>query len=162
MTVITILVAIPTLIAGLLGMNVSICPSAWGCTASGAAWEFWVILAILSVALTAVSSFLLAKDDGLGQNPHAQTSQREKGDGIDAYFTVQMQEDAVKKFEELVKSHTDKVVCPDCGGETERDYAGARLFGDGEKALLLHGALFHLRRLSLKALPDFTRATILY
>lgn len=26
-----------------------------------------------------------------------------------------------KKFEELVKSYTDKMVCPDCGGETERD-----------------------------------------
>ena len=24
-----------------------------------------------------------------------------------------------KKFEELVRSHTDQVVCPDCGGETE-------------------------------------------
>lgn len=29
-----------------------------------------------------------------------------------------------KKFEELVKSYTDKMVCPDCGGETERDYEG--------------------------------------
>jgi len=29
-----------------------------------------------------------------------------------------------KKFEELVKSHTEKVVCPDCGGETVRDYSG--------------------------------------
>ncbi len=29
-----------------------------------------------------------------------------------------------KRFDELVKSHLDKVVCPDCGGETVRDYAG--------------------------------------
>lgn len=29
-----------------------------------------------------------------------------------------------KKFDELVKSHLDKVFCPDCGGETERDYSG--------------------------------------
>ncbi len=29
-----------------------------------------------------------------------------------------------KRFEELVARHTDKVVCPDCGGETARDYTG--------------------------------------
>lgn len=29
-----------------------------------------------------------------------------------------------KRFEELVKVYTDKVVCPDCGGETIRDYSG--------------------------------------
>ena len=38
-----------------------------------------------------------------------------------------------KKFEELVKSHTDKVVCPDCGGETERDYSGAVYSSTGKK-----------------------------
>ena len=59
LTVITILVAIPTLIAGLLGMNIDL-PFGMGVHGDGAAWEFWVIL-ILSVALTAVSSFLLAK-----------------------------------------------------------------------------------------------------
>ena len=59
LTVITILVAIPTLIAGLLGMNIDL-TFGMGVHGDGAAWEFWVIL-ILSVALTAVSSFLLAK-----------------------------------------------------------------------------------------------------
>ena len=29
-----------------------------------------------------------------------------------------------KRFEELVAKHTDKVICPDCGGETSRDYTG--------------------------------------
>ncbi len=29
-----------------------------------------------------------------------------------------------KKFDELVKVYTDTVVCPFCGGETERDYSG--------------------------------------
>ena len=47
------------LVAGLLGMNIDL-PFGMGVHGDGAAWEFWVIL-ILSVALTAVSSFLLAK-----------------------------------------------------------------------------------------------------
>ena len=38
-----------------------------------------------------------------------------------------------KKFEELVKSHTDKVVCSDCGGETELDYSGAVYSSTGKK-----------------------------
>ena len=38
-----------------------------------------------------------------------------------------------KKFEELVKSHTDKVVCSSCGGETERDYSGAVYSSTGKK-----------------------------
>ena len=29
-----------------------------------------------------------------------------------------------KKFEELVAKYDDEVCCPDCGGKTERDYAG--------------------------------------
>lgn len=37
-----------------------------------------------------------------------------------------------KKFEELVKSHTEKVVCPDCGGDTERDIR-VPVFDDGKK-----------------------------
>ena len=36
-----------------------------------------------------------------------------------------------KKFEELVRVYTDKVVCPDCGGETERDYSGAMYSATG-------------------------------
>ena len=59
LTVITILVAIPTLIAGLLGMNVDL-PFGMGVHNKGVAWEFWIIL-ILSVVLTAVCSVLLAK-----------------------------------------------------------------------------------------------------
>lgn len=59
LTVITILVAIPTLIAGLLGMNVDL-PFGMGVHGDGAAWEFWLILAI-SVVLTAVCSVLLVK-----------------------------------------------------------------------------------------------------
>ena len=59
LTVITILVAIPTLIAGLLGMNVDL-PFGMGVHGDGAAWEFWLILAI-SVVLTAVFSVLLVK-----------------------------------------------------------------------------------------------------
>ena len=38
-----------------------------------------------------------------------------------------------KKFEELVKSYTDKMVCPDCGGETERDYEGPVYSATGKK-----------------------------
>ena len=37
-----------------------------------------------------------------------------------------------KKFEELVKVYTDKVPCPDCGGETERDYAGTMYSSTGK------------------------------
>ena len=59
LTVITILVAIPTLIAGLLGMNVDL-PFGMGVHGDGGAWEFWLILAI-SVVLTAVCSVLLVK-----------------------------------------------------------------------------------------------------
>lgn len=29
-----------------------------------------------------------------------------------------------KEFEELVVKHTDPVPCPDCGGETVRNYSG--------------------------------------
>ena len=36
-----------------------------------------------------------------------------------------------KKFEELVRVYTDKVVCPDCGGETERDYSGTMYSATG-------------------------------
>ena len=37
-----------------------------------------------------------------------------------------------KRFEELVKVYTDKVVCPDCGGDTERDYAGTMYSSTGK------------------------------
>ena len=36
-----------------------------------------------------------------------------------------------KRFEELVRVYTDKVVCPDCGGETERDYSGTMYSATG-------------------------------
>ncbi|MBQ8375207.1 MAG: magnesium transporter CorA family protein [Clostridia bacterium] len=58
LTIITILVAIPTLIAGLLGMNVKL---PFGLDSiSGSPWEFWVILGIC-VVLTAVFSIVLVK-----------------------------------------------------------------------------------------------------
>ena len=38
-----------------------------------------------------------------------------------------------KRFEELVKSHTDTVVCPDCGGETQRDYSGETYSATGKQ-----------------------------
>ena len=49
-----------------------------------------------------------------------------------------------KRFEELVKSHTDTVVtetqlkesggvCPDCGGETQRDYSGEMYSATGKQ-----------------------------
>jgi magnesium transporter len=59
LTVITILVAIPTLIAGLLGMNVDL-PFGWGVHGDVAGWEFWIILGV-SVLLTVVCSVLLTK-----------------------------------------------------------------------------------------------------
>ena len=37
-----------------------------------------------------------------------------------------------KKFEELVRVYTDKVLCPDCGGETERDYSGEMYSATGK------------------------------
>ena len=36
-----------------------------------------------------------------------------------------------KHFDELVKSYTDKVLCPDCKGETERDYSGTMYSSTG-------------------------------
>lgn len=59
LTIITILIAIPTLIGGLLGMNIDL-PFGMGYHEDGLAWEFWVVM-ILSVALTVVSGLLLAK-----------------------------------------------------------------------------------------------------
>lgn len=37
-----------------------------------------------------------------------------------------------KRFEELVASHTDEVKCPECGGETERDYTGTMYSATGK------------------------------
>lgn len=37
-----------------------------------------------------------------------------------------------KKFDELVRVYTDTVVCPDCGGETERDYSGEMYSSTGK------------------------------
>ena len=39
-----------------------------------------------------------------------------------------------KRFEELVARHTDKVACPECGGETERDYSGAMYSATGTQS----------------------------
>jgi magnesium transporter len=58
LTIITILVAIPTLIAGLLGMNVKL---PFGMNAdTGSPYEFWIVLGIC-VVLTALCSVLLVK-----------------------------------------------------------------------------------------------------
>lgn len=46
-----------------------------------------------------------------------------------------------KKFEELVKSYTDKMVCPDCGGETERDYEGPVYSATGKKTPRARGTV---------------------
>lgn len=37
-----------------------------------------------------------------------------------------------RRFEELVKTYTDIVVCPDCGGETTRDYSGEMYSSTGK------------------------------
>ncbi len=37
-----------------------------------------------------------------------------------------------EKFEELVKVYTDKVVCPKCGGESERSYSGEMFSATGK------------------------------
>ena len=58
LTIITILVAIPTLIAGLLGMNVKL-PFGMD-SISGSDWEFWIVLGIC-VLLVAVFSIVLVK-----------------------------------------------------------------------------------------------------
>jgi len=39
-----------------------------------------------------------------------------------------------KRFDELVKSYTDEVPCPDCGGKTERDYAGTMYSSTGQSS----------------------------
>lgn len=58
LTIITILVAIPTLIAGLLGMNIKL-PFGMD-SANGSPWEFWIVLAI-SLLLVAIFSVVLVK-----------------------------------------------------------------------------------------------------
>lgn len=58
LTIITILVAIPTLIAGLLGMNVKL-PFGMD-SVTGSEWEFWIILGVC-VVLTALISILLVR-----------------------------------------------------------------------------------------------------
>lgn len=58
LTIITILVAIPTLIAGLLGMNVKL-PFGMD-SATGSPYEFWIVLGVC-VVLTALCSILLVK-----------------------------------------------------------------------------------------------------
>lgn len=39
-----------------------------------------------------------------------------------------------KEFEELVKSHGDRVVCPDCGGQAERSWSGNIYSATGKPA----------------------------
>jgi magnesium transporter len=62
LTVITILVAIPTLIAGLLGMNVDM-PFGWGVHGDSKGVEFWIIVAA-SILLTALFAVVLTKMSG--------------------------------------------------------------------------------------------------
>ena len=59
LTIITILVSIPTLLAGFFGMNVDM-PFGWGEHGDKNGWEFWIIIS-LSVALTALCSVWLVK-----------------------------------------------------------------------------------------------------
>ncbi len=61
LTIITILVAIPTLIAGLLGMNIKL-PFGMD-SANGSPWEFWIVLGICLV-LVAIFSVVLVKSTG--------------------------------------------------------------------------------------------------
>lgn len=39
-----------------------------------------------------------------------------------------------KHFEELVAKHTDKVSCPECGGDTVRDYTGTVYSATGKQS----------------------------
>ena len=39
-----------------------------------------------------------------------------------------------KRFDELVKSHLDKVTCPDCGQESVRDYSGDIFSATGKQS----------------------------
>ena len=59
LTIITILVAIPTLIAGLLGMNVDL-PFGMGVHGDWAGAAFWIVLGVC-IALTAICSILLVR-----------------------------------------------------------------------------------------------------
>ena len=59
LSIITILVSIPTLIAGLFGMNVDI-PFGWGESGDAKALAFWIILGV-AVVLTALCSILLVR-----------------------------------------------------------------------------------------------------
>ncbi|MBR2903496.1 MAG: magnesium transporter CorA family protein [Clostridia bacterium] len=57
LTIITILVAIPTLIAGLLGMNVDL-PFGMGLIGDWVGWQFWIVTGVC-VVLTVVCAILL-------------------------------------------------------------------------------------------------------
>ena len=46
---------------------------------------------------------------------------------------MELSEECGKRFEELVKVYTDKVPCPDCGGETIRDYSGEMYSSTGKQ-----------------------------
>jgi magnesium transporter len=59
LSIITILVSIPTLIAGLFGMNVDL-PFGWGVSGDTRAIGFWIILGV-AVVLTAICSILLVR-----------------------------------------------------------------------------------------------------
>ena len=59
LTIITILVSIPTLIAGFFGMNVDM-PFGWGEDGDKSGLQFWIILGV-AIALTSIFSVLLVK-----------------------------------------------------------------------------------------------------
>ena len=59
LTIITILVSIPTLIAGFFGMNVDM-PFGWGESGDKSGIQFWIILGV-SIVLTAICSIWLVK-----------------------------------------------------------------------------------------------------
>ena len=39
-----------------------------------------------------------------------------------------------KRFDELVRSYLDEVKCPDCGGNTSRDYSGDMYSSTGKQS----------------------------
>ena len=77
LAIITILVAIPTLIAGLFGMNVDL-PFGWGLHGDVGAWAFWIILGV-SVLLTVVCSVWLVKmTASVRIRPHKQIKKKRR------------------------------------------------------------------------------------
>ena len=73
------------------------------------------------------------KGDGFRADPDAETNEKEKEKRLMPILQYKCKL-CGKKFEELVKSHTEKVVCPGCGGDTEREYAGTMYSTTGKKS----------------------------